>query len=589
MAMLEYSQTGISARALEEAKRRLAGRGTQTPYPSTVSGLTEGVTEREVNRAQVAGEDPEEAMRMEGADPRRISTMLRAPMSDMQPAQSPPMQLREPMTGAPQGMGAQPMTPPLRAPMVAPEPQAPPMPAMGQKGGQADPELTRRARIADEDRADRAQAEALNRRARRDAALTAIMTALPDGAADVGAVQAASARHDPNAPIQARAASRAAEEEARIAEEERALNTDYRQTLMRSMDVNANRREDEMRRTGERDTRNYDPASAEADAAREFLRRAVASAPGDMRAAFDGMDLDALGARDIQWETDRVLRRIGQVPMRERTTEQNDILAALGPSAAPEPTQAAPETAEAPAVQAARRRLGRPAPGATAAVAPAAPATRRDRTVAQINADRLMERRGQPPPSGYSADDLTPGEADAIARDFARRGNRSQAAALAGGIDTRSREAQMQAVNQQGTYNQQDINRASVLLAPVVSRRRQTAGLLARARDLSDAEFAAAMQNSPAFLRTAGFNVETFNADFRALTNVALREASGAAVTDQEAQRFFAALSSNSFSSKAAFMSALQRMLAEDANNARAVVPREEVRNAYFTQLRGGR
>ena len=231
MASLEYSQSGISARALEEAKRRLAGRGTQTPYPSTVSGLTEGVTEREINRAHVAGEDPEEAVSQVGADPRRISTMLRAPMSDMQPAQSPgPMQLRQPMTGAPQGMGAQPMTPPVRMEpaLTRTMPEALPKSMPSQSKGMGAPTVD--PRIA-EDAADRSEADAIARQRRRAAVMMAIMTALPGGVADAGAVMPAMEPYDVQAPKPRRGGQSQAAEEARIAEEERALNTDYRQTV----------------------------------------------------------------------------------------------------------------------------------------------------------------------------------------------------------------------------------------------------------------------------------------------------------------------------------------------------------------------
>lgn len=394
-----------------------------------------------------------------------------------------------------------------------------------------------------------------------------------------------------------------------VGEGERALNADYRRTLMRSMDTNADRREFEMGRRTDADSRLYDPAHPVAQQRREFLRRIMASAP-EIAAGLEGQDLDALGSAELRQVTSETLRRIGQTPNRLRQADVDAMMRMAAEldagddavSAAPvaEPVQDVPR-GSGPRRAGAQAVTPAPDPNDPEAIARATisqlegqQVPRRDRTVAQINADRLMERRGRRPPSGYSADDLTPGEALRIASSIERRGNQAGAARIAGGIDTQSREAQMQQVEQQGSFTENDVRRAALVLAPAASMGRQLAGIRRRGAALSDAEFMLAMNDNALLTRILGnVNTENFMADFRAMTNNELRQQSGAAVTDSEAARFFSALSARRFSSKQAFLHALERVDRERRQSVAAAGVRPDVYSAWsdrtLAAAQGGR
>ncbi len=379
-----------------------------------------------------------------------------------------------------------------------------------------------------------------------------------------------------------------------VGEDERALNADYRQTLMRSMDTNADRREFEMGRRTDADSRLYDPEHPVAQQRREFLRRIMASAP-EIAAGLEGQDLDALGSAELRQITSETLRRIGQTPNRLRQADVDAMMRMAAEldagddavSAAPpvaEPVQdvrrgGGPRRAGAPAAVAAPTAEAPPPSGLTDRSGAAAPWAGRDRTVAQMNAERLMERN----PGEY-----TWREATEIARSLERSRTRS-AGSLAGGIDTQSREAQIDQVGQTGVVTQRDIDKAREVLVPAASQRRGLARVARSAAALSDAQFMAAMNDSAAVRRLlGGYGAEQFASDFRAMTNSELRQQSGAAVTDSEAQRFFAALAAHEFTSKAAFMHALNRVNAEIQANV-AGMTRPEVRAAWAAQTRGGR
>jgi hypothetical protein len=476
-------------------------------------------------------------------------------------------------------------------PAPAPNAELRPMPTM----------KTARVSGPSPDDLDRAEAERMQR-IRRGLGIAGVVSSLFGDSATqdqrTAALQAAAQANDPNVPMQrisARGEAARAEADAMrergIEDEERALNAEYRRTLMRSMDTNANRREFEMERTGERDERLYGADSPQAQAEREALRAAIASAPDDVYEAFRGVNVDELGARDVQGLTDRVLRRIGQVPARDRTTEQNEVLARIaalrGGVSAEEPPpveeQAAPARARGP------RAPGAPAP--TAVEAPAAPA-RRDRSLDDIVADVMAERSGQATSTGQPARSFTPGERATIARGM-RSSRTRQMAQLAGGIGSTQGEAQIAQVGQQGAFTERDVQRASEALAPAASQGRQLASVRSRADRLSEAEFQLAMRDSAALNRILGnLNVENFSASFRAMTNSELRQQSGAAVTDSEAQRFFAALAARSFTSKAAFLAALARVDAERRANVAALGIRPDVMQAWrertLANARGG-
>jgi hypothetical protein len=570
MATLQYSQTGITSDMIEDMRRRQRERGQRAPYAPSMNGLSEQDTETAINRAQVGEQDVGEAVQQVR---QQANMRLRAPMSDSQPTAAAPL---------PRG------TLPMPEEQAAPMQQAPQAPVVK-------PQTTMQSL----DDRDRALMDLARRRQRGVAIAGVISTLFGERENDAQRMQMIAAARDANDPqqfqasIDARAATAQEAEEAKraasIEDEERALTTQYRQTLMRSMDTNADRREFEMTRRTDADSRLYDPNSPQARASRDLLRMAIASAPDDMYAAFSGIDVEGLGARDIQDMTDRVLRRIGQVPMRERTTEQQAVLeraAALG--------GVAPEQAEAPVEEAPVAPRGGPrravAPG-TAPMAPEgaveAPTPRRDRTLDQMAADVLAERYGQPTSTGGAAREFTPGERQTLARMIqSRRAGVRQTAQQVAGISTVAQEAGIAQTQQTGAFTNRDIDRAAEVLAPAASQRRQVARLSRQVSQMSDAQFAAAMTDRAWLQRL--FNVEEFTGAFRAMTNSQLRQQSGAAVTDGEAQRFFAALSAGSLNSKAAFMAALRRVDAEILSNANGMV-RPEVRSAWAARQRGSR
>lgn len=586
MAVIDYSQTGISARAIEEARKR---RGRRAPYSPSVSGLSELDTERDVNAAATSDGDVQAA-----ADPRRISALLRAPMSDLSVAQRPEGQgafaLREPMTGAPEA------TRPAVGIRIDPQPtpSAPePSPAPVQK--QAGPMTY----LDPLDAQDRAQSERL-RRQRLGLVFAGLGGAIfgdpATSAARNEAVSGAIRSIDPNAPLanideRARARREQAEAERRmqIEDEDRALNADYRRTLMRSMGVNADRREAQMGRQSEADARLYDPTHPVAVQRREFLRRIIAGAP-EIAEGMRGQDLDALGSADLRVLTDQMLRRIGEVPTRYRESDVAELMrvaseldAADGesPEVSPEPQpDVEPEVEETPRARAeriarARRGIPAPTPPATPAPQPSGLVDRRgqpapwagrgDRTVAQMNAERIIER--EPNVRSWA-------EALAVARALERSRTR-EAGALAGGVDTRSREAQFQQTGQAGTFTEADVTRAARVMTPIMRQSRQLRGLIARVDQIDDATFRQAMQGGS--LAALGFNAADFQAQWAAYSNPELRERSGAAVTDNEYQRFVQEFNAGRLNSREQFKRALQRVLAEVQANSRSFGLRPDV------------
>ena len=585
MPVIDYSQRGISPRALEEARRRRA------PYAPSMSGLSELDTERSVNNAATSDQDVQAA-----ADPRRISAMLRQPMSDLsiaqRPEQSSPYALRQPMTGAPEAMR------PAIGIDIAPEPEAPAPPAQKSAGPSA--------YVDPLDAQDRAQSERI-RRQRLGLTFAGLAGDIFGNPATSqqrrSAINGAVASLDPSAPlanIDARAQTRReqAESERRmqIEDEQRAIESDYRRSLTRSMDVNSDRREFEMSRRGTGDERLYDPAHPLAASRRDFLRRVIATAPGGVGAAFEGIDLDQMGARDLQGLADQVLRRIGQVPNRARNVDEDELARIVaGLDDAPQSTEAAPEAPveETPRARAERIARARRAPEQASSMpeqtpqptglvdrrGQPAPWAGRDRTLAQMNAEGIIAR--EPSARSWS-------EALAAARALERSRTR-EAGALAGGVDTRSREAQFQQTQQTGTFTEQDVARAARIMNPITRQSRQLRGLIARVDQIDDATFRQAMQGGN--LAALGFNAADFQAQWAAYSNPELRERSGAAVTDNEYQRFVQEFNAGRLNSREQFKRALSRVLAEVQANSRAFGLRPDVVQEVYRRGRpqGGR
>lgn len=637
----------------EERRRR------NMPYAPSMTGQSEQRIEQAIMRANVAGEDPVEAAQAaEGSapDPRAISTMLRAPMSDTRPGMSgaSSFQLRAPMTDAPRiNADVERAAMSLRAPAVASSSNVPTSTFEGRDLGTGTAMQDDQSRQLDE--RDRTRSR---RMAGVGMGLSALGTILGVAGAASGreglmragqGIMAGGAAIPAQAPlerIEARATERTAVQEAAqaladrertrrfededrlIAGDERGLDRDYRQTLMRSMDVNANRREFEMGRVGHREERNYDPASPLAAARRSFLQRLIAT--NDVtQAAFGGMDLSQMGARDLQQLADQVARRLNAVPNRDRGVD-DDALAAIvagldedaadpesAKPAAP-PLDVAPVSPVQQAAEVVRRQRARtPRPAAVAPAAPvdgtassfmagvngepaapaqapaAAPAApRRDRTLPQMYADYIANRRGIALPSGRERfDDFTPAEIEAISRGASARGAgvRDMAAALAG-TGGRSQEF---AVNQPQTqaFTQADVSRIRAPYSQASTLARDINATLAeydrmaggRGQHISQAQFEA-MQRGGAISRI--MNAERLSALTRSFTNAQLRNMSGAAVTDSEAARFFAALNMNSLNSPQAFREALARARRAALNDLETL---ERSNPGAYAHIRGAR
>ena len=179
-------------------------------------------------------------------------------------------------------------------------------------------------------------------------------------------------------------------------------------------------------------------------------------------------------------------------------------------------------------------------------------------------------------------------EALAAARALERSRTR-EAGALAGGVDTRSREAQFQQTQQTGTFTEQDVARAARIMNPITRQSRQLRGLIARVDQIDDATFRQAMQGGN--LAALGFNAADFQAQWAAYSNPELRERSGAAVTDNEYQRFVQEFNAGRLNSREQFKRALSRVLAEVQANSRAFGLRPDVVQEVYRRGRpqGGR
>lgn len=633
----------------EERRRRM-------PYSPSADGQSEQRVERAILRANVDGEDPVEAAQTVEPmpDPRAIASMLRAPSTQLRapmsgPATEPGFQLEAPMTGPPRiNADAERAALSLRAPAVASSSRVPTSQFVGQDLGTGNAMQTdRSAQLDERDRQRARRMTAAMGVLGGVGALTSIIgaargnrNAFEAGRGLMGVGEAIPAQ----APIaaigqrqeQAAAEAAAAQEQADrertmrfededrlIAADERALDADYRQTLMRSMDVNANRREFEMGRVGQREERNYDPAHPLAESRRSFLLRLIATHPVT-QAAFGGLDLSQMGARDLQQLADQVARRLGQVPNRQRGVDDAmlaRIVAGLddAPDQAPTqeaaPVEAEPQTRVQRAARALRGESTTPAPAAVdpaaaararvfggdaptqptgpapVEAAPSPQAPRRDRTLAEMAADYGAARRGQPLPSGRSrVDEFSESEWQTLGRAALSRraGERDVAAALMG---TGGR-AQEFSVNQPQTqaYTQADVARltrpyseASALVRDInaaIAEYDRLAG--GRDRDISQAQFEA-MRSGGAFSRL--MSTERLGSLTSAFTNAQLRAQSGAAVTDSEAARFFRALNMNAMSSPAEFRAAIARARRAALNDL------EVLRNSNpgaYDHLRGG-
>lgn len=579
MPVLNYSQGGITNEVLEDLRRRQRERGQAAPYRPSMSGLSEQDTEQAINRAQVSGEDAGEAVQ---TIRERSRMQLRAPMSDMQPAQSPgALRLEQPMTGAPQAMRPQ-------APSVANVPSAPAdMPA-------AAPQAPVMQKRPSPNQLDEAMMQAAQRNRRGIAiasAISALFGSRENDQTRMALTQQALQANDPREYQQRIEARQAQGVQDAAAKGEEALDADYRRTLMRSMDTNANRREFEMARRTDADSRLYDPNHPVAQQRREFLRRIMASAP-EIARGLEGQDLDALGSADLRNMTQETLRRIQATPNRYRQADIDEMMRVAADldaqDAATEAPQMAQPTTEAPI------RTGTMRPhAAMPAGEPQAPtaAPRRDRTPQQIIADRIMERRGQPPPSGYSADDLTPGEAAMLARQSEARGSRGQMARIAAGIDTQSREAQNLQTQTGNFATSQDLARVERAVRPIHQLASQANAAIAEYeriaggpnRPITQAQFEAMMRGGPS-ARLMG--TSNLSALVRTFTNIQLHEQTGSAQTEGETARFFAALNMNSLADPAEFYQALKRMrraALRDLNSIRSSNPA-----AYDRIIRGG-
>lgn len=571
--VLYDQRSGVTAEALEAARRRERERAQPAAYGPSMSGLTEPEMESSISRAQIAHDDVDDAVDSVRAN---AQFQLRRPMTDTQPAESPgPMQLRAPMTGAPAAMAPQ-------APRVGAIPSQP-MPAPMSQPKAVAPRA--QAVVDPRDQMDRDQAERLRRQRIGLAIAGAVSGAVGDPRTNqqrMTAIGGALQSIDPSAPlanIDARAQQRREDEEAArqasIEDEQRALESEYRHTLMRSMDVNSDRREFEMTRRGEADERLYDPASPTANARRSFLQRLIATNE-TAQAAFGGLDLSGMGARDLQQLADQVARRISADPARRRGADM-DALQAIVSGLDEQPQVAAP-VAEAPveappttdrerAVRIARARQARQA-GAPAPVAPT-PAPE-----APPAPSGLVDRRGNPPP--WAGRDRTVAQQIAetiIAREpqarswpealaaaqAMERSRTREVGALAGGVDTRSREAQFQQTQQTGTFTEADVQRTARLMAPMERQSRALRNLIHRVGTLDEASFRQALQGGN--LSSLGFNAADFAAQWAAYSNPELRERSGAAVTQQEYERFLSEFSAGRLNSPQQFQAALQRVL----------------------------
>lgn len=386
-----------------------------------------------------------------------------------------------------------------------------------------------------------------------------------------------------------------------IASEDRAINNNYRQAQIDNLNANAEYRRALADRDGPNSVAN-NPDSPAAKARRDTIRRLIVSSPDAIRAAYRGVDLDGLTSSELRDVASDILRRTQSLPVGQRHVKTRRIerliaemeaadLAEMAGNGATSPTSpvppasAAPAPAPAPSGGGGRQRPRRndyaqsmgpdfqgPVPpteqgqrpvqsaGQSQSSATVRPQERRNRTLAEIVSDKNRQLRGQPLLSGLTRyDDYTPEEDRIVSAATSSRssGVRNDGLYLQDRGST-SQQFDVARTNL-GIYTDRDFQRAAPLITGITQVRNRAGNLLNLTRNMTQAQFTAAVSGNSAAARLLG--VEDIASRIRALTGQMLHDISGAAVTASELQRFQDQTSTNRLNSPQAFRAALRMIL----------------------------
>jgi len=221
------------------------------------------------------------------------------------------------------------------------------------------------------------------------------------------------------------------------AEEDRAINNNYRQAQIDNLNANAEYRRALAGRDDPGSATNS-PESPAAKARRDTLRRLIISSPAAIRAAYRGVNLDGLSASELRDVASDVLRRTQSLPTGQRRVKTREIerliaemeaadTAAATGGVAPSPAVPAPATGPSRTGSGGQRGTGANryaqsmGPDFQGPVPPTEqgqrqsptvrPQERRNRTLAEIVSDKNRQQAGLPLLSGLTRyDDYTPEE-----------------------------------------------------------------------------------------------------------------------------------------------------------------------------------
>lgn len=384
-----------------------------------------------------------------------------------------------------------------------------------------------------------------------------------------------------------------------IASEDRAINNNYRQAQIDNLNANAEYRRALADRDGPNSVAN-NPDSPAAKARRDTIRRLIVSSPDAIRAAYRGVDLDGLTSSELRDVASDILRRTQSLPVGQRHVKTRRIerliaemeaadLAEMAGNGATPPASAVPSSSAAPAPAPSggggRQRPRRndyaqsmgpdfqgpvppteqgqqpvPSAGQPQSSATVRPQERRNRTLAEIVSDKNRQLRGQPLLSGLTRyDDYTPEEDRIVSAATSSRssGVRNDGLYLQDRGST-SQQFDVARTNL-GIYTDRDFQRAAPLITGITQVRNRAGNLLNLTRNMTQAQFTAAVSGNSAAARLLG--VEDIASRIRALTGQMLHDISGAAVTASELQRFQDQTSTNRLNSPQAFRAALRMIL----------------------------
>lgn len=413
--------------------------------------------------------------------------------------------------------------------------------------------------------------------------------------------------------VQAEDRQLAREAQAQDAETEaqdRAVMNDYRRAQMNALNSTAEYRQHLIERGNDELSVQDAPDSPSSIARRDTIRRLILSSPNPVRAAYQGVNLDALNGAQLREVASDILRRTQSLPVGQRHVKTREIARLIAQMEAQDgvdvEAQPLPAAAGGRANGSGRTRRPQASNGADpyfqGPLPPNTPARRRDasnqlsvvdpvngarlrdRTLAEIVADKNRQIQGQPLLSGLSRyDDYSPSEERMVAE--ATQNSRTRDDGLF--LQNRGSRSQQFEVDRtrEHIYTEADFERARREIPGQERIIRGAANVLRLTRNLTQTQMTAIMSGNRAAIRLAGG--EALASAYNALMNPVLLERSGASVTNPEFQRFQNEMSASGFNSPQAFRAALTRVVREAQAQIRSGRTNDFLRQ-YRERSRGG-